>query len=71
MFYKIEEKGDSAMSFCQHQWEDRTAILRELFTTEEARSHEFFVCSRCLRIHERDPKAEAHDNPFEKFVDAA
>ena len=41
------------MSYCKHQWEDRTAVLREVFqNAPERRVHEFFVCTRCLRINE-------------------
>ena len=42
------------MSYCKHQWQDRTAVLREVFQNDaERRTHEFFVCGRCLRINER------------------
>ena len=41
------------MSYCKHQWQDRTAVLREVFQNDaERRTHEFFVCARCLRINE-------------------
>ena len=42
------------MSYCKHQWQDRTAVLREVFQNDtERRTHEFFVCTKCLRINEQ------------------
>jgi hypothetical protein len=41
------------MGYCKHQWEDRTAVLREVFRDDtERRTHDFFVCLKCLRINE-------------------
>jgi hypothetical protein len=43
------------MSYCKHQWEDRTSVLREVFSLDsERRTHVFFICVRCMKINESD-----------------
>jgi hypothetical protein len=40
------------MGHCKHQWQERTAVLREVFWAGERRHHVFYVCSRCMKIDE-------------------
>lgn len=50
------------MGYCKHQWQDRTDVLREVFRQDaERRTHEFFVCARCLRIDEVPGEAKPTD----------
>ncbi len=62
-----EGQTGEAMSYCKHQWEDRTAVLREVFRLDDQRrSHGFYVCSRCLRIDEVRPEmAGLRETAFE------
>jgi hypothetical protein len=41
-----------AMAHCKHQWNERSEVLHEVFTTLERRKHAFYVCTRCLKIDE-------------------
>lgn len=41
------------MGYCKHHWEDRSEVLRTVFAADpQRREHDFYVCSRCLRIDE-------------------
>ena len=61
------------MGYCKHQWRDRSRVLREVFSHDhERRSHDFYVCERCLRIDEvGSPPLGAHGQRTEDELLAA
>lgn len=40
------------MGHCKHQWQERSEVLREVFSEAERRKHVFYVCTRCMKIDE-------------------
>jgi hypothetical protein len=58
------------MSYCKHQWEDRTQVLREVFAEDsERRTHVFFVCKRCMKINESLAEAEGRSSDEKAAAD--
>ena len=60
------------MGYCKHRWEDRTNILRDVFLHDkDRRTHEFYVCARCLRIDEVLPDGKPSVKPLDRRSEAA
>lgn len=53
------------MTYCRHDWKDRTKTLLGVFPEDVERSeHRFLVCGRCLRIRELRTREQArHRSP--------
>ena len=55
--------------YCKHQWRKRTDVMLAVLPDDERHAdHEFYVCSRCLRIREitpgHDPNSNRDHHPF-------
>ena len=63
------------MSFCKHQWIDRSTLLKNVFPhTQERLKCRFLVCRTCMMIKEirieREEPAEVTSFPFLEKEDA-